>query len=229
MQLVFIHGSGGTGEIWQYQLEAFPGAVAPTHPGPPNRGIISPGEGNTRWLHGLIAENGYRDVVLVGHSLGGGIALQYALDYPGDLKAIVPVGSGARLRVHPDYLKELEAAVSGDAGPWLKRQEERTALMEPTFQQKFLERRRATGPAPQLNDLRACDKFDVMDRVGEIKLPTLLICGTEDVMTPVKYHQFLADRLPDARLVIIPGTTHYVFTEKPAEVNHALEDFIKGL
>ncbi len=229
MQLVFIHGSGGTGEVWQYQLEAFPGAVAPTLPGHPDGEIIATMEGYTRWVHSFITQNGYRDVVLVGHSLGGGIALQYALDYPRELKAIVPVGSGARLRVHPDYLKELEAAVSGDAGPWLQRQEERSALMEPAFRQKFLQTRMSTGPAPQLNDLRTCDKFDVMDRVGEIKLPTLLICGTEDVMTPVKYHQFLADRLPDARLVVIPGTTHYVFTEKPAEVNHALKEFLEGL
>ncbi|MEE9198428.1 MAG: alpha/beta hydrolase [Dehalococcoidia bacterium] len=229
MQLVFIHGSGGTGEVWQYQLEAFPGSVAPTLPGHPTGQVISTIEGYARWLHDYIHQNGYRDVVLVGHSLGGGIALQYALDYPGELKAMVPVGSGARLRVHPDFLKELEEAVKGDSGPWLKRQEERTALMEPAFRQKFLQTRMSTGPAPQLNDLLTCDKFDVMHRVGEIKLPTLLICGTEDVMTPVKYHQYLADRLPDARLVIIPGTTHYVFTEKPTEVNQALREFVEGL
>ena len=65
MQLVFIHGSGGTGEVWQYQLEAFPGAVAPTLPGHPDGEIISTMEGYTRWVHSFIAENGYRDVVLV--------------------------------------------------------------------------------------------------------------------------------------------------------------------
>jgi pimeloyl-ACP methyl ester carboxylesterase len=185
-------------------------------------------EGYVRWLHDFITEKGYHEVVVVGHSLGGGIALQYALDYPGELKAIVLAGSGARLRVHPDYLKELEVAISGDAGPWLKRQEERTALMEPAFRQKFLQTRMSTGPTPQLNDLRACDKFDVMDRMGEITLPTLLLCGTEDVMTPVKYHQYLADRIPGARMVVIPGTTHYLFTEKPADFNHALQEFIEG-
>jgi len=229
MQLVFVHGSGGAGDVWQYQLEAFPGSVAPTLPGHPDGEVISTMEGYSRWVHDFIQDNGYRDVVLVGHSLGGGIALQYALDYPGELKAIVPVGSGARLRVHPDYLKEIEAAITGDSGPWLKRQEERTALMEPAFRESFLEKRRAIGPTPQLNDLRTCDKFDVMDRLGEIKLPVLLICGTEDAMTPVKYHRFLADRLPDARLVIVPDTTHYVFTEKPTEVNQALKEFVEGL
>lgn len=229
MQLIFVHGSGGTGEGWQYQLEAFPGSVAPTLPGHPTGEVISTIEGYVHWLHGFITENGYRDVVVVGHSLGGGIALQYALDYPGELKAIVLAGSGARLRVHPDYLKELEVAISGDTGSWLKRQEERTTLMEPSFREKFLQRGRATGPASHLNDLRACDKFDVMDRVGEIKLPTLLLCGTEDVMTPVKYHQYLSERIPGARIVVIPGTTHYLLAEKPADFNHALKEFLEGL
>ena len=229
MQLVFVHGSGGAGDVWQYQLDAFPGSVAPTLPGHPDGEVIDTMERYALWVHDFIQDNGYRDVVLVGHSLGGGIALQYALDYPGELKAIVPVGSGARLRVHPDFLKELEAAIVGDSGPWFKRQEERTALMEPSFRESFLQKRRAVGPAAQLNDLRTCDRFDVMARLGEIKLPVLLICGTEDVMTPVKYHQFLAESLPGARLVIIPDTTHYVFTEKPAEVNQALKEFVEGL
>ena len=68
-----------------------------------------------------------------------------------------------------------------------------------------------------------------MNRVGEIKLPVLLICGTEDAMTPVKYHQYLAERLPGTKLVIIPDTTHYVFTEKPVEVNQALKEFVEAL
>ena len=45
---------------------------------------------------------------MAGHSLGGGIVLQYALDYPEDLAGIIPIGSGGRLKVHPDFLKMLE-------------------------------------------------------------------------------------------------------------------------
>lgn len=229
MQLVFIHGSGNTGEVWQYQLDAFPGSVAPTLPGHPTGQAITSIEGYGRWLHGYLQEKGYRDVVLAGHSLGGGIALQHALDYPRELKAIVIVGSGARLRVHPDYLKELEAAVKGDTGPWVKRLEERTARMAPAFRKKLLQGQMAMGPTPHLNDLRCCDRFDAMGRVTELRLPTLMLCGPDDIMTPVKYHQYLADRIPGSKIVVIPGTTHYLFAEKPAEFNQALKEFLKGL
>ena len=51
------------------------------------------------------------------------------------------------------------------------------------------------GPQVELNDLKACDGFDMMDSVGEIKLPTRVICGSDDAMTPVKYSQFLTNNI----------------------------------
>ena len=50
------------------------------------------------------------------------------------------------------------------------------------------------GPAAQLNDFRCCDKFDVMEKVSEIKLPVLCIVGDQDNMTPPKYSQYLAGK-----------------------------------
>ena len=85
------------------------------------------------------------------------------------------------------------------------------------------------GPAVTLNDLRACDEFDIMERLGEIRAPALAICGTDDIMTPPKYSQFLVDKLPDARAVIVPAGTHMVFAEKPEAVNAAIGEFLQGL
>ena len=80
-----------------------------------------------------------------------------------------------------------------------------------------------------LNDMKACDQFDIMDRAKDISTPTLAICGSEDVMTPPKYSQFVADSIPGARAVFIDGGTHFVFAEKPEEVNQAIENFINTL
>ena len=66
----------------------------------------------TKWLKTYIHDKGYTDVVIAGHSMGGGVALQYALDYPEDLLGIIAIGSGGRLRVHPGILEALEAAVA---------------------------------------------------------------------------------------------------------------------
>jgi pimeloyl-ACP methyl ester carboxylesterase len=48
-------------------------------------------------------------------------------------------------------------------------------------------------------------------------------------MTPPKYSRYLAEKMPEARAVVVPGGTHLVFAEKPEEVNRAIADFLKEL
>jgi pimeloyl-ACP methyl ester carboxylesterase len=89
-----------------------------------------------------------------------------------------------------------------------------------------VEARMKIGPAVLLNDFLCCDKFDIMDKVQNIKLPTLVICGTADDMTPVKYANYLADKIAGSVMVVIDGGTHAVFREKPKAVNQAIENFL---
>lgn len=111
MKLIFIHGSGGCKESWQFQIDHFKNSEAINLPGHPDGELCSTIAEYAAWLHIYIQDKGYQDVVLVGHSLGGGIALQYALDYPEKLAGIITVGSGGRLRVSPLILGNLENAI----------------------------------------------------------------------------------------------------------------------
>jgi len=81
----------------------------------------------------------------------------------------------------------------------------------------------------QLNDFLCCDKFDILDKVYQIKVPTLVLCGSEDVMTPPKYSSYLAARIEGTKLIVVDGGTHYFFAEKPEVVNQAIEQFLDGL
>jgi pimeloyl-ACP methyl ester carboxylesterase len=101
--------------------------------------------------------------------------------------------------------------------------------VDPAVREKVINKVAEVGARVQLNDFRCCDKFDIMDRVHQITAPTLVICGTEDEMTPVKYSQYLANKIAGARLIIIEGGAHFVFMEKPEEVNRAIEEFLRGL
>ena len=76
-------------------------------------------------------------------------------------------------------------------------------------------------------DFLACDSFDVMREISAIRAPTLVICGEDDHLTPVKYARFLQETIPDARLVTIQGAGHMVMLEKPADFNRALTDFLE--
>jgi len=228
MTLVFLHGSGGCKESWHHQVRFFEDADAIDLPGHPDGEPCASIDAYVQWLRGYIREKAYRDVVLVGHSLGGGIALLYALENPGDLEGIVLVGSGARLRVHPMFLEGLEKAIEKPE-VFLEFQKTGHERVEPELAEVLLRRATENGPAVTLNDLRACDAFDVMDRLSEIRLPLLALCGDEDTMTPPKYSQYLVEKIPGARVVIVPGGTHMVFAEKPEEVNRAIDEFLRGL
>ena len=228
MKLIFLHGSGGCRESWHHQVRFFAEADAVDLPGHPEGEPCTSIDAYVEWLRDYIQERDYRNVVLVGHSLGGAIAFLYALRYPEDLEAIISVGSGARLRVHPMYLEGLEKAIRK---PELFEEFQATGreLIEPELAEVLRRRGIENGPAVTLNDLRACDEFDIMNRLGEIGVPTLAICGSDDIMTPPKYSHRLVEKIPGARAVIIQGGTHMVFAEKPGEVNAAIDEFLQGL
>ncbi|OGO60515.1 MAG: hypothetical protein A2Z36_00770 [Chloroflexi bacterium RBG_19FT_COMBO_48_23] len=229
MKLVFIHGAGNTGLVWHYQAKQFVDSDAISLPGHPEGKPCTSIDGYAEWLHRYVQEKGYSQPVLVGHSMGGAVAQAYALTYPKDLKALILVGTGARLRVRPDFLKLLEDNIDAPAD-WAKN------MLGPLYsrvalgvREKVINKVVEVGTAVQLNDFRCCDRFDIMDRVHQIEAPTLIICGTEDDMTPVKYSQYLADKIAGARLAVFEDGSHLVFMEKPDEVNRAIEDFLRRI
>lgn len=226
MKVIFVHGSGGYGGVWRYQTDHFPDSEAVNLPGHLQGQILSSVDEYADWLGEHIRGRGFRDVVLVGHSLGGAIALTYALKYPQDLQGIVIVGSGARLRVHHAYINTFEKAADGDPKKWHEMLEEMHRLAPEDYKRAVVERMKAIGPAVMLNDFLCCEKFDLMDRVEEIEVPALIICGEQDIMTPVKYAHYLGYKIPDSRVTIVPEGTHFVFAEQPEAVNKAIESFI---
>jgi len=226
MSIIFVHGSGGWGDIWRYQTDYFPGSHAVNLPGHPRGQALESVEECVEWLNKYIEGKGCKELVLVGHSFGGAIALMYALKYPQELKGIVIIGSGARLRVHPMFLTPCEEAIEGNLGKWYRLVEEMYRLTPADYKREVIEKQKAIGPAVMLNDFLCCDKFDIMDRVHEINVPTLIICGELDVMTPVKYANYLAAKITNSRVVIVPQAGHFILAEKPDVVNKAIEGFL---
>ncbi len=229
MKLVFIHGSGAVGAVWYFQKQHFVDADTPDLPGHPRGNLCTSIQAYSDWLHDYIQERGYKDVVLAGHSLGGGIALMHALKYPSDLKGIISVGSGARLRVMPSLLDFIRSKLDDTEGWMNELVIPLHSTVDESLREMLLPKLREVGPAVQLNDFSCCDKFDIMDRLGAIKLPALAIVGDQDNMTPPKYTQYLFDHLPDCRMAIIEGASHIAFMEKPDEVNSIIEGFLKRI
>ncbi len=75
-------------------------------------------------------------------------------------------------------------------------------------------------------DFRACDEFDVMDRLSAIVVPVLIISAEDDLLTPPKYGDFLEKNIPNADRAHIMDAGHLAPLEKPQEVTQAIFKFL---
>jgi pimeloyl-ACP methyl ester carboxylesterase len=97
-------------------------------------------------------------------------------------------------------------------------------LLEPV-----LEDTARQDPRVVLGDFRACDSFDVRERISEIQKPVLVISAEDDLMTPPKFGKYLAENIPEASWVHQHQAGHLVSVEKPDEVNQAIRELVKKL
>ncbi|MCJ7569410.1 MAG: alpha/beta hydrolase, partial [Anaerolineales bacterium] len=78
-------------------------------------------------------------------------------------------------------------------------------------------------------DFTACNQFDICDHLPEIRVPSLILCGEQDRLTPLKYARHLNEQIPDSTLVLIEGAGHMVMLERPLEVAEVVEHFLASL
>lgn len=215
--LLCVHGSGGGGGEFGQLGEGLAGVAntaavdLPGHGDTPGPGMQSV-EDYTQWVADLLAAGPVRPFLL-GHSLGGAIALQMALTRPELISGLVLWGTGARLRVLPAILDGLAGDFVG-AQPMLidiAFAEDAPAGLKSEYARHF------AGNEGKVvwGDYYSCDHFDVMDRLGEISLPTIAVAGQQDRLTPPKYAEFMAGRIAGAELAVIPGAGHMIHVEQP--------------
>ena len=228
INLVLIHGSGGSHENWPQECLEI---------GCANVYLIDlPGHGksegkNREDVDGYVAvvdafckALALENVALGGHSLGGAIAQASALDNPAWLTRLVLVGTGCRLRVMPMIFDAIETNWEG--AQEMMGQTVFSSNPDPAL--VAMERARTKNADPQvlLGDFRACDKFDICARLGEITLPALILSGDDDKLTPLKYSQFLLDGIPDSKLVVLTKAGHLMALEQPGQFCQALKEFL---
>lgn len=231
--LLFIHGAGGNGEIWEDQVTFFRGKHRayrldlPGHGGSHPRGeerISSYAEWVRLGLKNLFTN---RPFALVGHSMGGAVVLELALNPPEGLKGIVVAGSGAKLAVTRAIFKNL----SENPEAFFENLDQfafSPAAPKP-LREHFIRVTRQCPPSVIFDDFQACDHFDIRNRLPEIKIPTLILCGEQDQLTPVKYSRYLHENITASRLVLIPHAGHLVMAEQPDLFNRAIAVFLDTL
>lgn len=159
-------------------------------------------------------------VVVLGHSFGGAIALELAIAHPQHVAGLVLLSTGARLRVRPEILAAFARAVETGvpvSAPLGFRPE-----ADPAVVAAFAEHLAKVPPASALADWQAANAFDRMSDLGEVRCPSLIVGGSNDPLTPAKYSEFLAAKLPRASLEILPGAGHGALIDDPVRVAEAI-------
>jgi len=231
--LILIHGSGGSSLAWRIQLRYLDDKInvaaleLPGHgqtPGPPLETVNS----LAGWLiKALEAWSWPRPLVLAGASLGGFAALETALLRSDLLAGLVLISTGPAFNSEPDFIETLEQNRPDGLQKFI--QSAFAPQTHPGTIGQSLKILAAVPPEVWRADLAAARSFDRRSEIQKIKVPTLVLCGALDRLTPPEHSSFLAAHIPGARLEIIEGAGHMVALERYQEVNRAVLHFVQGL
>ncbi len=227
--VLFIHGAGGGQYSWSYQKGYFEKEFNPIIIELPGHGE-SKGEGEeeivkyAEHVGAFLKALGLRKAFLVGHSMGGAIVQTMALSYREMIRGIVLVGTGARLKVFPVILNGIKDDFEETIRKITQFAYSRKAL--PMLVERGTADMLRCRPEVLYGDFLACDRFDLMNEIEKIGLPTLILCGEDDQLAPVKYSEFLRSRIKGSKMEILPDAGHMVMMEAPQLFNEKVKQFI---
>ena len=230
--LVFIHGAGASATVWLDHFRHFERT----------RRVVAmdlPGHGQSDAWHDVPDDqriDHYRDAVgvacshlkiaraiLVGHSMGGLVALAAAAAHPDKVAGIVLVAAAAGMKAAPELMQALAA-----------RPEHQAELLaelgwSAATPRETVERwsRTVTSAAPELvlADLRAVTVYDATPLLPTLRTRCLLIGGEDDLLCPPALLERTAAALPGAERVLVPEAGHQPHLEHPRPTMKAIESF----
>lgn len=219
---VFIHGAGHGVESWDCQMEHFQSAIVLALPGHPDGAPLRSIEALAVSVAAALGDE-ERPIVCIGHSMGGQVALQMALDAPGMVVGVVVLASGAHISVP----KRSRDAIQRDFLPQCERFV-RAAYAYPCtgFVEADLASMRAAGQATILADYDALDTWEGDRELRDIRQPVLVVSAEKDRITPPALSAELAHYLPNCRTVQIPDVGHMVHREASQAVNLLISGFL---
>jgi pimeloyl-ACP methyl ester carboxylesterase len=236
--VIFIHGAGQDHSNWQLPARWFAwhghAALAPDLPGhgrsegPPPQSIPA----MAQWIARLMDAAGIEKAALVGHSMGGAIAVEAAAAFPHRITRIALLGTSLSMPVNeallaaakdtPDTAHRLitgwsfgpRAKVGGNPAPGLWMSGGAMALLA------------RNRPGTLYAAFDACNRWTSgPEAAARVHCPALVIIGASDSMTPPRIGRQLAEKIAGSRTVVIPNSGHMLFAEAPDAVLDALIEF----
>jgi len=235
--VLLVHGAFDDRRIWQHVYAALENNHTPI-------GLDLPGHGGSDWpafetaeehvgfVAALVKTLGLERVVVCGHSMGGSIAMHYALEHASRVSGLIPIGSS------PEWdLAEFEASAEGSANadPWSDPDTAYTSNLDCLFSKKtspeliagYDRQIRQISPRTCRADLETCSTFDLRAQLKNINVPTCVICGDEEEWKDgsLAIHEHIAG----SSYHEIPAAGHAVTIEQPQAIVAVIESFLASL
>jgi len=236
--ILLIHGAGMSARSWTDQLRGLAHALRVLAIDLPGHGESEPipeatVEAYADAARRLLDTLGTRPVFVAGHSLGGAVGLALAARYPEMVKGLVLVSSCAKLPERNGALEGLLQSLPGPIRRILFFSMARRILFPLGASNRAVRlgmaELRACRPEAIGKDVAAARAMNLEGAAQGLRVPTLILCGTRDMLTPVALSQRLNDLIPASRLHLVEGAGHMLPLEASEPVNHEILDFAESV
>jgi pimeloyl-ACP methyl ester carboxylesterase len=242
--LVLIHGGLVDSGLWDDQFEVFAGQYRALRYDVRGFGKSKPPTSyysNHGDLRDLLDSLGIERADVLGLSMGGAIAIDFALAYPDRVAALIPVAAGLsgyratsnralRDELNAAYERgDKERAVELSLQVWTDGPNRTPDQVDPDVRERIRAMTLHTFDLPDVEPWLQALEPPAIGRLAEVQVPTLFVVGDQDVEDILKIGDLIVSQVPGAQRAVIPGTAHHLNMEQPVEFNRIVLDFLNSL
>jgi pimeloyl-ACP methyl ester carboxylesterase len=235
--IVLVHAAGSNGHSWHNQVDGLGAKHSPIAMDMPGHARSDGVVGfetiaqYTDFLAAFLDALKIKSAVIAGRSMGGAVAMDFAIRYPERTQALIAMCTAAKFNIPAERLGALEAVAKGRASQQFTNDgySPRTIKENVDVIREGWGEQVRTDPRVRWTDVKACAGVDLTADLGKIKKPVLVLAGADDVATTPADAEVIAERIAGAKLVKIADAAHKLPTERPAELNADIEKFLSQL
>ena len=220
--VILIHGAGSNHLVWPAEIRRLQSTTV--------YAIDLPGHGKSGGhafhevqqyqsdILNLIEVLGYNQVVLVGHSLGAAIALQFAHDHPANVAGLVCIAGAASFQLDPTFVNLFRLSQGNKTGLELLKEYFQPKHGDSVWYPKLVNTISSVRNSLWYTDFRASTNFDLRSQLQGVNAPALVLAGTDDPLVSFSSSSYLAYQLPNGKLIRYPKHGHLLMLENPKKV-----------
>jgi pimeloyl-ACP methyl ester carboxylesterase len=236
--ILLLHGSGVSARSWTFQLQNLGHALRVLAIDLPGHGESEPIDevtldGYANAARGFLDALGTGSVFVAGHSLGGAVAQVLAARHPQMVRGLVLLSTCAQLPARGGVPQSFYRYLPGPIQKVLFFSKARKILFSPFASRQAMvlgmEDLRACRPETILKDVAAAQAMDLREVARKLRVPTVILCGGRDNLTPPALSERLSELIPGSRLLIVEGAGHMLPLEAPGRVNQEILDFVNSV